>query len=128
MTGADSLSRLACSLAIDCIGYYRNPMYAVIRVGTSQERVTEGQVVRVDLRPEEIGADVQFVPVLLVDGDSVVAGPALKGATVSAKIIGDEKGPKIRALTYKAKSIQRRRWGHRQKYSTVEITKISAKA
>ena len=52
-------------------------MYAVIRVGTSQERVTEGQVVRVDLRPEEIGADVQFEPVLLVDGDSVVAGPGV---------------------------------------------------
>jgi large subunit ribosomal protein L21 len=103
-------------------------MYAVIRVGTSQERVTEGQVVRVDLRPEEIGADVEFLPVLLVDGDQVTAGPALKGATVTAKIIGGEKGPKIRALTYKSKSIQRRRWGHRQHYSTVEITKISAKA
>jgi large subunit ribosomal protein L21 len=103
-------------------------MYAVIRVGTSQERVTEGQVVRVDLRPEEVGADVQFVPVLLVDGDKVVAGPALKGATVSATIIGDEKGPKIRAITYKSKANQRKRWGHRQKYSTVEITKISAKA
>jgi large subunit ribosomal protein L21 len=103
-------------------------MYAVIRVGTSQERVTEGQVVRVDLRPEEVGADVQFVPVLLVDGDTVVAGPALKGAMVTATIIGDEKGPKIRAITYKAKANQRKRWGHRQKYSTVEITKISAKA
>jgi large subunit ribosomal protein L21 len=103
-------------------------MYAVIRVGTSQERVTEGQVVRVDLRPEEVGADVQFVPVLLVDGDKVVAGPALKGATVTATIIGDEKGPKIRAITYKSKANQRKRWGHRQKYSTVEITKISARA
>ncbi len=85
-------------------------------------------MVRVDLRPEEVGADVQFVPVLLVDGDTVVAGPALKGATVTATIIGDEKGPKIRAITYKAKANQRKRWGHRQKYSTVEITKISAKA
>jgi len=85
-------------------------------------------VVRVDLRSEEVGADVQFVPVLLVDGDTVVAGPALKGATVTATIIGDEKGPKIRAITYKAKANQRKRWGHRQKYSTVEITKISAKA
>lgn len=103
-------------------------MYAVIRVGTSQERVTEGQVVRVDLRPEEVGADVQFVPVLLVDGDTVVAGPALRGAMVTATIIGDEKGPKIRAITYKSKANQRKRWGHRQKYSTVEITKISAKA
>jgi large subunit ribosomal protein L21 len=103
-------------------------MYAVIRVGTSQERVTEGQVVRVDLRSEEVGADVQFEPVLLVDGDTVTAGPALKGAMVSARIIGEEKGPKIRALTYKSKANQRKRWGHRQHYSTVEITKISAKA
>jgi len=103
-------------------------MYAVIRVGTSQERVTEGQVVRVDLRPEGEGAEIKFEPVLLVDGDNVTAGPALKGAVVTAKIIGAEKGPKIRALTYKAKAIQRRRWGHRQHYSTVEITKISAKA
>ncbi len=55
-------------------------MYAVIRVGTSQERVTEGQVVRVDLRPEETGAEIQFEPVLLVDGDSVTAGPGLRGA------------------------------------------------
>jgi len=102
-------------------------MYAVIRVGTSQERVTEGQVVRVDLRPEAVGDSIAFEPVLLVDGDNVVAGPALKGAKVSATIVGDEKGPKIRALTYKAKSIQRKRWGHRQKYSTVEITKISPK-
>jgi large subunit ribosomal protein L21 len=102
-------------------------MYAVIRVGTSQERVTEGQVVRVDLRPEAVGDSIVFEPVLLVDGDNVVAGPALKGASVSATIIGDEKGPKIRALTYKPKSIQRKRWGHRQKYSTVEITKISPK-
>ena len=85
-------------------------------------------MVRVDLRAEEVGADVQFVPVLLVDGDKVVAGPALKGATVTATIIGDEKGPKIRAITYKSKANQRKRWGHRQKYSTVEITKISAQA
>jgi large subunit ribosomal protein L21 len=104
-------------------------MYAVIRVGTSQERVTEGQVVRVDLRSEEPDTEISFVPVLLVDGDNVVAGPALKGATVTAKVLDhDARGPKIRALTYKAKSIQRRRWGHRQHYSNVEITKISPKA
>ena len=101
-------------------------MYAVIRVGTSQERVSEGQVLRVDKRAEADGATIQFEPVLLVDGDQVVAGPALKGATVTATIVGAEKGPKIRALTYKAKSNQRKRWGHRQPYSTVEITKISA--
>lgn len=103
-------------------------MYAVIRVGTSQERVTEGQVVRVDLRPEAVGTAVDFVPVLLVDGETVVTGAALEGASVTGTIVGEEKGPKIRGLTYKPKAIQRRRWGHRQHYSTVEITKISAKA
>ncbi len=100
-------------------------MYAVIRVGTSQERVTEGQLVRVDKRAEENGAVIEFEPVLLVDGDSVLAGPDLEGATVTGTIVGVESGPKIRALTYKAKAIQRRRWGHRQWYTTVEINKIS---
>jgi large subunit ribosomal protein L21 len=102
-------------------------MYAVIRIGTSQERVSEGQVVRVDLRPEEIGKAVEFSPVLIVDGDKVLAGPALTGAKVTAKILGEEKGPKIRGLTYKSKANQRKRWGHRQHYSTVEITKIATK-
>ena len=102
-------------------------MYAVIRTGTSQERVTEGQVVRVDLRREELGASIEFQPVLVVDGDKVLAGPALKGATVTGTLLGEEKGPKINALTYKAKANQRTRWGHRQHYSTVEITKISTK-
>jgi len=102
-------------------------MYAVIRVGTSQERVTEGQLVRVDKRSEEQGAEIQFKPVLLVDGDNVIAGPALAGAVVTGEIVGAEKGPKIRGLTYKAKAIQRRRWGHRQHYTTVQIKSISAK-
>ena len=103
-------------------------MYAVIRVGTSQERVTEGQLVRVDLRSEEPGTSVSFEPVLLVDGDNVLAGPQLRGAKVTATVIGETKGPKIRGLTYKSKANQRKRWGHRQHYSTVEITKISTKA
>jgi large subunit ribosomal protein L21 len=102
-------------------------MYAVIRTGTSQERVAEGQVVRVDLRREALGSSIEFQPVLVVDGDKVLAGPALKGATVTGTILGEEKGPKINALTYKAKANQRKRWGHRQHYTTVEITKISTK-
>ncbi len=103
-------------------------MYAVIRVGTSQERVTEGQVVRVDLRRESVGEQITFEPVLIVDGETVLAGPALSGATVTATVVGGEKGPKIRGLTYKPKSNQRRHWGHRQKYSTVEILTIAIPA
>ncbi|HEY8081042.1 MAG TPA: 50S ribosomal protein L21 [Acidimicrobiales bacterium] len=102
-------------------------MYAVIRTGGSQERVEEGQVVRVDKRPEPVGTAVSFTPVLVVDGDRVLAGSTLKGATVSGTVVGTADGPKIRGLTYKPKTRQRRRWGHRQHYTTVEITGISAK-
>src|ERR1019366_74 len=102
-------------------------MYAVIKTGSSQERVREGERVRIDKRPDDVGASISFAPVLLVDGDQVLTGPALKGAAVTATVIGEEKGPKIRGLTYKPKPRQRRRWGHRQQYTTIEITSISAK-
>jgi large subunit ribosomal protein L21 len=56
----------------------------------------------------------------------VIAAPGdLEGATVSARIVGQTKGPKIRGFTYKNKTNQRKRWGHRQKYATIEITGIS---
>lgn len=63
---------------------------------------------------------------MLVDGDTVLATPdELKGATVSARIVEEVKGPKINGFTYKNKSNNRRRWGHRQNYSSIEITGIS---
>ena len=101
-------------------------MYAVIRTGGKQERVAEGQKLRVELLGEPIGAQVTFDPILVVDGETVLATPdQLAGATVVAKVIGGELGPKIRAATYKSKTNQRRRWGHRQRYDTLEITAIS---
>ncbi len=98
-------------------------MYAVIQSGGKQYRVEEGQQLDVEL----LGSDgtVDLRPVLLVDGDTVLATPeALAGSTVTARVVGQTKGPKIDAFTYKNKSNQRRRWGHRQQYDTIEITKI----
>ena len=64
---------------------------------------------------------------LVVDEGTVLATPAeLAGAVVTAQVVGEEHGPKINAMTYKSKSNQRRRWGHRQHYATVEITSIVA--
>ena len=85
-------------------------MYAVIQTGGKQYRVAEGD--RIDVE--------------LLDGDDVFSTPsALEGAAVTARIVGEAKGPKIKGFTYKNKSNQRRSWGHRQHYSTIEITGIS---
>ncbi len=101
-------------------------MYAVIQSGGKQERVAEGQRLRVELLGETTGSEVAFTPILVVDGDTVLATPAdLAGASVTAQVVGDELGPKIRGFTYKNKSNQRTRWGHRQRYSTIEITAIT---
>jgi len=101
-------------------------MYAVIATGGKQERVAEGQQLQVELLGAEDGADVSFTPILLVDGDAVLATPAeLKGATVTGKVLGTAKGVKIDGFTYKRRTNQRKRWGHRQKYSVVEITSIA---
>lgn len=101
-------------------------MYAVIATGGKQYRVTEGQRLAVERLAGDEGSDVALTPVLLVDGDTVLATPAdLEGATVSARLLGESKGPKITGFTYKSKTNVRRRWGHRQKRAEIEITQIS---
>ncbi|HEX5616319.1 MAG TPA: 50S ribosomal protein L21 [Acidimicrobiia bacterium] len=98
-------------------------MYAVIATGGKQYRVAEGDRIEVERLD---GDEVSLRPVMLVDGDDVLATPAqLEGASVSARVVGTAKGPKIVGFTYKNKSNQRRRWGHRQHYSTIEITAIT---
>jgi large subunit ribosomal protein L21 len=87
--------------------------------------VAEGQQVHVELLGAEQGSEITLTPMLLVDGDSVLATPdQLAGATVTAKVVGSAKGPKIDGFTYKRRTNQRRRYGHRQKYSVIEITSI----
>ncbi|MBW3580910.1 MAG: 50S ribosomal protein L21 [Actinobacteria bacterium] len=101
-------------------------MYAVITTGGKQAKVAEGQRLDVELLGAEVGADVSFTPVLVVDGAAVLSAPAdLSGASVAARVVGEAKGPKVRGFTYKNKSNQRRRWGHRQHYTTIEITGIT---
>ncbi len=103
-------------------------MYAVIKTGGKQERVEEGQTLAVERLQAAPGDDLDFAPILVVDGDTVLARPAqLAGATVSARVVGAAAGPKIRGYTYKPKTRGRRAWGHRQKYTTIEITGISRK-
>ena len=104
--------------------YPVRPMYAVIATGGKQYRVEEGQRVIVERLAEDV-ADVELAPIMVVDGDDVRATPeALAGSTVTARVIGEVKGPKIRGFTYKNKSNQQRRWGHRQHLDEIEITRI----
>lgn len=107
-------------------------MYAVVKSGGKQYRVSEGQ--RLDIErvpgargvPADEGEEVLLDPVLIVDGDDVRSKPEqLTGARVLARVVGESKGKKIVGFTYKAKKNYGRRWGHRQRYSTIEIVGIS---
>jgi len=100
-------------------------MYAVVKTGGKQYRVSEGDRLTVE-RLGAAGTDVELTPIMLVDGDVTVATAAgLAGATVSARVIDEVRGPKIIGFTYKNKSNQRKRWGHRQNLALIEITSIS---
>jgi large subunit ribosomal protein L21 len=103
-------------------------MYAVIGNGSGQDKVEEGQRVNVDLLDAQEGDEVTLSAKMVVDGDTVLATPAqLDGVTITATVVGLAKGPKINGFTYKKKTNQRRRYGHRQRYTVVEITKIATK-
>jgi large subunit ribosomal protein L21 len=100
-------------------------VYAVISTGGKQERVEEGQTLAVELLGAAQGDEVSFAPVLVVDGDTVLSRRQdLVAASVSARVVGETKGPKVRGFTYKPKTRARRSWGHRQRYTTIEITGI----
>ena len=128
--GAELSSPLRCLAPIDSTsrfqaGNFGRRMYAVIQTGGKQYRVAQGDRVQVE-RLGEPGSSVDLTPVMIVDGDTTLATRAqLKGASVSATIVSEVKGPKIIGFTYKSKANQRKRWGHRQTYATLEITGIS---
>jgi large subunit ribosomal protein L21 len=99
-------------------------MYAIIRAGGKQAKVQEGDVIDV----ERIKADgeVGFTPLLIVKDDGTVLSDraALDKLTVTTEVVGDSTGPKIDIFKYKNKTGYRRRAGHRQKYTRLEVKKI----
>ena len=100
-------------------------MYAVIATGGKQLRVEPGQEVRVELIDGAVGDSVALRPVLVVDdAGTVSAGSALEGRKVNATITSHDKDPRVRVFTYKNKSRQRKRRGHRQHRTTVRIETI----
>ncbi len=103
-------------------------MYAVIKTGGKQYRVTEGDVLRVEKLEADAGSSVKFDQVLLVaDGDDVKVGaPMLKGGSVSGEVVSQGRERKIEVIKFKRRKDYQRHYGHRQHYTEVRITGIKA--
>ncbi|MGZ4167745.1 MAG: 50S ribosomal protein L21 [Solirubrobacteraceae bacterium] len=99
-------------------------MYAIIKTGGKQYRVQEGQWLLVERLPVDDGATIALDPLLYVDGDNVVDGDDLAKVTVEAKVLAHERGPKLRIVKFKPKRGYRRRNGHRQELTRIEITSL----
>ena len=100
-------------------------MYAIVKTGGKQYKVAEGDHVKVEKIEGEAGTSVSLSPILVVDGASVTSdADALTKVTVSAEIVEQTKGPKIRIHKYKNKTGYHKRQGHRQKLTVVKITGI----
>lgn len=103
-------------------------MYAIVRSGSKQQKVAVGDVIEIDKTdPKIAGAgDTLTLPVvMLVDGEKVTA-TGLDKAAVTVEVLGETKGPKIVIQKYKNKTGYKKRQGHRQKYTQVKVTGISA--
>src|SRR3954452_1073805 len=101
--------------------------YAIVRSGGQQQKVAVGDVIEIDKVAQEVGDSVTLPVLMLVDGENVTAGAdALGQASVTVEVLGATKGPKVTILKYKNKTGYRKRQGHRQKYTQVKVTEISA--
>lgn len=98
-------------------------VYAIVKAGGRQEKVSVGDVLFMNKVEGEVGSTIELQPVMLVDGDAVTTGTDLK-ATVTAEILGSGKGPKINIIKYKNKTGYRKRLGHRQALTRIKITGI----
>jgi large subunit ribosomal protein L21 len=102
-------------------------MYAVIKSGGKQYRVSEGQTLRVEQLPGEAGASVDFGEVLLIgEGEDLrVGNPYLDGATVTGTVTAQARGKKIRIVKFRRRKHYKKEMGHRQAYTEVRITNIA---
>jgi large subunit ribosomal protein L21 len=102
-------------------------VYAIVRGGGTQQKVAVGDVIEIDKVGQGVGESVTLPVLMIVDGESVTTDSAKLGkASVTVEVLGATKGPKITILKYKNKTGYRKRQGHRQKYTQVKVTDISA--
>jgi large subunit ribosomal protein L21 len=103
-------------------------MYAIIKTGGKQYRVQQGETLLIERLPDAEGDTVALTPLLYVDGDTVLDGDALSKVSVQGKIVAHERGPKLRIVKFKPKRGYKRRNGHRQDLTRIEITSIGRKS
>jgi len=103
-------------------------MYAIVKTGGKQYKVAEGDVIEVEKLDAEAGAEVALPAVLLVDGATVTHdADKLAKATITAEVIAQTKGPKIRIHKFKNKTGYHKRMGHRQRLTQLKVTGIKTK-
>ena len=101
-------------------------MYAVLVTGGKQYRVIEGETLRVELLPAEVGNELTFGHVLMLgDADGIKVGDALKGATVTAKVVNHGRADKVRIVKFRRRKHHRKQMGHRQHYTEIQVTGIA---
>ena len=100
-------------------------MYAIIRAGGKQSKVSEDEVL--DVERLKATGEVTFTPLLIVKDDGTVISDAkkLQKAKVTAEVMGEHRGDKVEVFKYKNKTGYRRRAGHRQTYTTIKVKKIT---
>ena len=102
-------------------------MYAIVLAGAKQQKVAVGDVIEIDKILTGVGETLTLPVVLVVDGDSVTSdAKTLDKTSVTAEVLGASKGPKIVIQKFKNKTGYKKRQGHRQKYTQVKITDITA--
>ena len=103
-------------------------MYAIVKTGGKQYKVAEGDVIEVEKLDADPGAEVALAAILLVDGDAVThEADTLAAAKITAEVVAQTKGPKIRIHKFKNKTGYHKRQGHRQRLTQLKVTGISAK-
>ena len=103
-------------------------MYAIIKTGGKQYRVQQGESLLVERLPADDGATIALAPLLFVDGSEVVDGDGLADIKVEAKVVAHERGPKLRIVKFKPKRGYKRRNGHRQELTRIEVTSLGRAA
>jgi large subunit ribosomal protein L21 len=100
-------------------------MYAIVKTGGKQYRVEQDQTLLVERLAVDEGATVALEPILVRSDDAIFDAAALKKATVEAKVLAHERGPKLRVFKFKPKRGYKKRTGHRQELTRIQVTKIS---